>query len=317
MNDLVSFLRTGKFKSFVFDVLRRGKKIPPFVVSRLFSLYGFGKGRFSLTEILGLLSLGRFRSAALQNKFWQFLNDEAKNELAPFLTPDGGVMLYGSPFYVPLLSDGGGGYYYLATLLFEVIVFDQYHAADYLRDGAIVVDAGANIGTFSALVANTIKDAKIYAFEPAALTYAALQRNTKGLEEVSCRKLALGNETTYKKIYVATLEDSGFGSHGAEEGERVEVTTLDKFVSENNIPRIDFIKIDTEGYEKQILGGARETIAKWKPVIAMSAYHHPGDEKALRDIVLSISSDYICDLHKEYEADLICYPAPHSSDASD
>ena len=89
--------------------------------------------------------------------------------------------------------------------------------------------------------------------------------------------------------------------------EDVAVTSIDSFVKEKNITHVEFIKIDTEGYEANILEGARQTIQKWKPVIAMSAYHNKNDKENLPKLLKEISSDYVCELHKSAEEDFICY----------
>ena len=49
--------------------------------------------------------------------------------------------------------------------------------------------------------------------------------------------------------------------------------TIDKFVEENNIEKIDYIKMDVEGAEKNILEGAIKTIKKFKPSLAIAIYH--------------------------------------------
>jgi hypothetical protein len=87
----------------------------------------------------------------------------------------------------------------------------------------------------------------------------------------------------------------------------VRVITIDDFVKENNFPRVDFIKIDTEGYEAQILKGAKETIKKFKPTMVMAAYHNRSDKELLPEIVKSIDSSYKHKLIKHFEEDLIFY----------
>lgn len=70
------------------------------------------------------------------------------------------------------------------------------------------------------------------------------------------------------------------------------ITTIDAYVRENNLPRVDMIKLDVEGAELDVLKGAAVTIARWKPVLALSAYHKWDDFWVLMNFVKSIRSDY-------------------------
>ncbi len=84
--------------------------------------------------------------------------------------------------------------------------------------------------------------------------------------------------------------------------------TIDGFVRQNGLERVDFIKMDTEGYEANILEGARDTIKRFRPIIVMSAYHHEGDENALAKIISSIDAGYAHRLAKAEEEVLISIP---------
>jgi hypothetical protein len=64
--------------------------------------------------------------------------------------------------------------------------------------------------------------------------------------------------------------------------------TLDSFVKECGIERVDFIKIDAKGSEREIIKGAKETIKRFKPKMAIAAYHLPDDKKVIPELVLSI-----------------------------
>lgn len=71
--------------------------------------------------------------------------------------------------------------------------------------------------------------------------------------------------------------------------------------------RVDFVKIDAEGYEANILKGAAETIRKYKPVVVMSADHKPNDKTELPAIMNSVTP-YNCELRHDCEENFICKP---------
>lgn len=315
MEEIVLFLRQGKFHSFVLKSLAWEKKIPSFLLARALSSYGLIRGYFSFGEWARLLLPPRYKSERLREKFSIFLSAETKVALASFIRPDDAVILYGKPVYPP-----GGNYYELTNLLLEVVALDQYQTRHYLRSGDIVIDAGANIGIFLIFAAQADRDVTVHAFEPARRTFELLKRNTIAYPNIFCYQNGLGDSIGRKKLFATphsmagdTMEDSGMLSirHSRPEelkSEEVDITTIDRFVTEQRVTKVDFIKIDSEGYEARILQGAETTIRKFQPVIVMSAYHHPGDDGGLSGLVQSFSRGYVCELKKDYEADLICYP---------
>ena len=214
----------------------------------------------------------------------------------------------------------GLDYYSVIRLINEVIVLDQYHANQFIKKDSIVIDAGAHIGTFSVFAAHLATQGRIYSFEPVAETFQILKKNTENYSQITCVNCGLGFKIGPRKIFVdstftvaSVFEDSPYYTTGKSIGrgvgklELTNVTAVDAYVAERNIPRIDFIKIDTEGYEAEVLRGAKESIKKWKPVIAMSAYHNPNDKEDLPRILKEIFPDYICELHMTNEEDFICY----------
>jgi FkbM family methyltransferase len=74
--------------------------------------------------------------------------------------------------------------------------------------------------------------------------------------------------------------------------EIISITTLDKFVEENNIERVDFIKADIEGAERDMLKGAAMTLKKFAPKLAICTYHFPEDPKLLEKIILEANPKY-------------------------
>ena len=79
---------------------------------------------------------------------------------------------------------------------------------------------------------------------------------------------------------------AGGATHFDSTGSAVaQITTLDAYVREKNLPRVDFIKLDVEGAELDVLKSAVTTIAQYKPILALSAYHKWDDFWTLMNFV--------------------------------
>ena len=72
----------------------------------------------------------------------------------------------------------------------------------------------------------------------------------------------------------------------------VKLTTVDKIVSELDLQRVDFIKMDIEGSEQRALKGAQETIRRFKPRMAIASYHLADDNDKIPEIVRRARTDY-------------------------
>ena len=137
----------------------------------------------------------------------------------------------------------------------------------YVKTNTIALDVGAHIGTHTVTMSRAVgKGGGVFAFEPQRKIFRELFLNLKmnGCENVKPLHLALGAENRY--IYlddpVANNEGSRFIAYGAG-SEKVVLKTLDSFHLDN----ISFIKVDVENYEEAFLDGAKETIARCKPVM--------------------------------------------------
>jgi FkbM family methyltransferase len=278
--------------------------------SRVLAFAAMWEGIFSFREFcqwsLPSSAVGRSK---LTDRYDKFLYEESKREYPGY--PDDRVSLFGHKF-------GGPNYREVIGLVNEVIVLDQYHANKFIKKDSIVIDAGANIGTFSIFAARMAPEGQIYAFEPVKKTFEELKKNAEYYPQIMRENIGLGDVVSQKNIFVnpkstggSVVEDSPYchvTPSGGQSKELVNITTIDTFVYEKKIPHVDFIKMDVEGYEAKILEGAKETIKKYKPVIAMSAYHNASDKNDLPRLLKSICPDYICGLYRESEEDLICYP---------
>ena len=150
-------------------------------------------------------------------------------------------------------------------------------AVDYmktiLRPDMVVLDVGANIGFYALIEASRVKH--VYAIEPVKYNFDLLIKNIKlnKCQNVSTYHTAIGGSNGVTKIYTskrcnwATIvpEEQRYGEYverfnkfkkGSEE---VPISTLDKFVEEFEI-KPDLIRMDVEGAEIDIIGGAMDTI---------------------------------------------------------
>jgi hypothetical protein len=76
------------------------------------------------------------------------------------------------------------------------------------------------------------------------------------------------------------------------EYEKISITTLDKFVEENKLERVDFIKADIEGAERDMLKGATNVLKTFAPKLAICTYHLPDDPEVLERIIRETNSAY-------------------------
>ena len=158
----------------------------------------------------------------------------------------------------------------------------------------IVIDAGSWIGDFAAYA--SVKGAVTYAFEPAEHTYAYLLKTAELNKNIIPVKKGLGDTAVTGSLATNSghsLGDSVIFSDGiCDSQEKIEITTLDKFVEDNKLPRVDFIKADIEGYERYLLEGARATLRNFAPKLALCTYHLPDDPCVLARIIKEANPNY-------------------------
>jgi len=131
-----------------------------------------------------------------------------------------------------------------------------------------VFDVGANIGTYSMLLNQVLKNrARIYSFEPSTITFKKFLENTKHLSTISAYNFGMGNEDAKLTLF-SNKDESGLASvyhrnldHlgiDMNKTETIEIRTVDGFCRLNQIKHIHFLKIDVEGHEIKVLEGAKE-----------------------------------------------------------
>ena len=137
--------------------------------------------------------------------------------------------------------------------------------AENAKPDWVFLDIGANIGYYSILFSRLAPEGKIYAFEPTN-TFDMLKENLEynKARNVIPYKMAVGNLTGIRTDKFYRIWDDK-----VDKAESLECpfTTIDSFVEENNITRIDAIKIDVDSYDYEVLQGAVNTLKRFNPFV--------------------------------------------------
>jgi FkbM family methyltransferase len=147
-----------------------------------------------------------------------------------------------------------------------------YAVINILPEESVALDAGANIGFVCVPIANWLKNknGKVYAFEPQKMLYNALcgTASLNDLDNLIIENIAIGSNKGQLKIPkqdYSKPKDFGMVSLTKQEEisnyDNVKVTSIDNL----NLNRLDFLKIDVEGMEIEVLSGAKKTIQQYRP----------------------------------------------------
>lgn len=144
-----------------------------------------------------------------------------------------------------------------------VDLFNDVSRLTSLNDIKVVFDVGANVGQSRNLYLKKFSSSKIFSFEPVISTFKILEETNPNTNKSFCYNLALG-ETT-EKIKIPLQEKSTQNSLSKKRNENsnpiynleeIKVDSLDNIVQKLDIDYIHFLKIDTEGFEMEVLKGA-------------------------------------------------------------
>ena len=154
-------------------------------------------------------------------------------------------------------------------ITFYIFGLKQYNIKNIfeVKNDAVVFDIGAFKGDTAYFFSKKCSNkARIYAFEPDENNYKILLKikDKYKLNNVIASNILFSNLETEINFLSMDLNRPAI---------KMKSTTIDKFVEENNIEKIDYIKMDVEGAEKNILEGSIKTIKKFKPSLAIAIYH--------------------------------------------
>jgi FkbM family methyltransferase len=140
-------------------------------------------------------------------------------------------------------------------------VEDLERALTYVRKWSVAVDGGANVGTWTRVLAERFRE--VYAFEPAPDSYEALVHNVAAWGGGSVHTYPLALSDRAENVSLWTRRGRRSPSRQVRAGGRIRTVRIDDL----GLSDLAFLKLDVEGYEERALRGAMETIARFHPVV--------------------------------------------------
>ena len=188
-------------------------------------------------------------------------------------------MLPGVP--IPLRLDPGFWWLARADAISSQLIEGRFEVPerrlfrDLLEPGMTVIDIGANAGIYTMTAARRVGPrGRVIAFEPSAREREQLARHLalNRIDNVRVESIALGAADGDTDFFIAAAFDTGFNSRVAMPGvstthERVPMCRLDTYADRVKLERVDIVKIDIEGGERDVLAGGSEVFRRLRPIL--------------------------------------------------
>jgi len=258
--------------------------------------YADDESRALLKAVLAFRVLGprHVRLPTNTPRYWRNYEEAASWRIAPSqrtLWPFPVSHFAGEFRGIPINFEGWNVVY---AFLVGQYFFDRGGVSIAPEPGDYTIDAGGCLGDTALAFAAAVGTAgRVYSFEPMPglrdVFTGNMGRNPSLAERIELCDRAVfdvsGNTLTFADFGAGSRPQVGGAVH-------VGTVAIDDFVREHEVPRIDFIKMDIEGSEREALRGAAATIRRFRPKLAISAYHRPDDLWVLSALIREIEPSY-------------------------
>lgn len=180
-----------------------------------------------------------------------------------------------------------------AWIIEEMWGSDVYERFSKVKRGSVVIDIGAHIGIFTIKASKEVgKNGLVIACEPHPTTYTLLitNLNNNRCKNVVPLNIALSDSKGETKLYLSPYGDTCRHSLVVKRSDKyvlVRLDTLDNIIRKCGLDRVDFIKIDVESAELQVLKGAKKTLKKFRPSLSIAAYHTSTEAEEISEFLAS------------------------------
>ncbi len=156
--------------------------------------------------------------------------------------------------------------------------WDLFHARRFVAPGSLILDVGANFGYYAITLAYHLKgNCQVHAFEPNTDTFDRLCGNITAnhlQRAVTAHRLGFGDAPCSASMMHRSDNSGASRVKGTGDGGEITLTSLDRFCEDQRLTRLDFVKIDVEGYEKRVLQGGVAALTRLKPTLCVELWPH-------------------------------------------
>jgi FkbM family methyltransferase len=154
--------------------------------------------------------------------------------------------------------------------------------------GDTVIDGGACLGDSALVFSNAVgADGRVFSFDPVADNLAILTHNAEQFPHRNVVVMPYG--LSDRDVSAEPMILNGYSPAFRSQDKPVPLRSIDHLTASGEIGNINYIKLDIEGAEMEAILGAKESIMRFKPKLAISLYHKPND---LFEIILYIRKNF-------------------------
>ena len=184
--------------------------------------------------------------------------------------------------------------------------FEKILYLRHVKKGFTVFDIGANKGYFTKIFSIIVgQSGEVHSFEPVKETYTNLIGNCKGIKNnIKMNNCAVGKKKgealiSYdpKDSEKAKIEKQGSRSAKLQ---KVYMTSIDEYIDEENIQRLDFIKIDVEGHELEVLQGMINSLKRFSPELSIEITLPEKERSDILSLLKDLQYDSFRVIEKNY-----------------
>jgi FkbM family methyltransferase len=197
-----------------------------------------------------------------------------------------------------------------------------YFYSQFIKSNDVIIDGGANLGFHSIIFAKLANQGKVYCFEPQPLIFNLLSANilvNDATDIIKQFRLGLGDKEEQLKI--SPLKDQifsedciNYGGRGLTNSEKGEEEALLTTIDNLNLSKLDFIKLDVQGFELETIKGGETTIKNNYPIFFLENYIDQEKDQEVIELLQEWGYiNYRLDTgHKE--DCILVYPIKHKSE---